>query len=132
MAVRVRACVSSRETRLPVVPSGVRTPARQCTRKANACTIAHQEPSEMPEGAMAEIEPERRADQLRSVIEKLNYDYHVLDQPTATDAEYDDYMRELRALESAHPELITPESPTQRVGASPHESFTRVQHPIPL
>ena len=86
----------------------------------------------MPEGAMADIDPERRADQLRSIIEKLNYDYHVLDQPTATDAEYDDYMRELRALEAAHPELVTPESPTQRVGATPHESFTRVQHPIPL
>lgn len=86
----------------------------------------------MPESAMAETDPERRADQLRSVIEKLNYDYHVLDQPTATDAEYDDYMRELRALEAAHPELVTPESPTQRVGATPNESFTRVQHPIPL
>lgn len=86
----------------------------------------------MPESAMAETDPERRADRLRSVIEKLNYDYHVLDQPTATDAEYDDYMRELRALEAAHPELVTPESPTQRVGATPNESFTRVQHPIPL
>jgi DNA ligase (NAD+) len=86
----------------------------------------------MPESAMAETDPERRADQLRSIIEKLNYDYHVLDQPTATDSEYDDYIRELRALEQEHPELVTPESPTQRVGATPHESFTRVQHPIPL
>jgi DNA ligase (NAD+) len=86
----------------------------------------------MPDSAMAEIDPERRADQLRSIIEKLNYDYYVLDQPTATDAEYDEYMRELRELEAAHPELVTPESPTQRIGATPHESFTRVQHPVPL
>ncbi|MCA9863261.1 MAG: NAD-dependent DNA ligase LigA, partial [Thermomicrobiales bacterium] len=81
---------------------------------------------------MPESDAEQRADRLRSIIEKFNYDYHVLDQPTATDAEYDAYMLELRALEAAHPELITPDSPTQRVGATPHESFTRVRHPVPL
>ncbi|MEZ4565171.1 MAG: hypothetical protein R2853_20815 [Thermomicrobiales bacterium] len=67
---------------------------------------------------MPESDAEQRADRLRSIIEKFNYDYHVLDQPTATDAEYDAYMLELRALEAAHPELITPDSPTQRVGAT--------------
>lgn len=86
----------------------------------------------MPESVMSEEHPERRADELRSIIEKLNYDYHVLDQPTATDAEYDEYMRELRALEEAHPELVTADSPTQRVGAAPHAGFQRVEHPIPL
>ncbi|MFT4039840.1 MAG: NAD-dependent DNA ligase LigA [Thermomicrobiales bacterium] len=86
----------------------------------------------MPESVMSESLPERRVDELRSVIEKLNYDYHVLDQPTATDAEYDGYMRELREIEATHPELVTPDSPTQRVGAAPAEGFVRVQHPIPL
>jgi DNA ligase (NAD+) len=74
----------------------------------------------------------RRADELRRVIDRLNFAYHVLDQPEATDAEYDALIRELRELEAAHPELVTPESPTQRVGATPSTVFAPVRHPVPL
>ncbi len=86
----------------------------------------------MPDVASDVLAPERRIETLRKSIEKLNYDYFVLDQPTATDAEYDALMRELRALEAQHPELVSPESPTQRVGAAPQSRFTQVQHPLPM
>lgn len=75
---------------------------------------------------------QRRLDELRLVIERHNYAYHVLDQPTATDAEYDALMQELRELEAEHPELVTPESPTQRVGALPQAGFAEVAHPLPM
>jgi DNA ligase (NAD+) len=75
---------------------------------------------------------ERRVDDLRKTIEKLNYDYFVLDRPSATDAEFDDLMRELRALEVEHPEVISPESPTQRVGGAPQGRFSQIQHPLPM
>ena len=86
----------------------------------------------MPDVASDAMSLERRVDSLRKTIEKLNYDYFVLDQPTATDAEYDAIVRELREIEAAHPELITPESPTQRVGAAPQAKFTQVEHPLPM
>jgi DNA ligase (NAD+) len=60
------------------------------------------------------------------------YLYHVLDAPEITDAEYDAMMRELKALEAEHPELIAPDSPTQRVGAKPREGFVRVRHSSPM
>ena len=72
---------------------------------------------------------QRRLDRLRQIIDRLNYEYHVLDHPTATDAEYDAHMNELRALETSHPELVTPESPTQRVGATPQGDFAEITHP---
>jgi DNA ligase (NAD+) len=86
----------------------------------------------MPDVASDVLSLERRVDALRKSIEKLNYDYFVLDQPTATDAEYDALMLELGALEAAHPDLVTPESPTQRVGATPQSRFSQVQHPLPM
>lgn len=60
------------------------------------------------------------------------YQYHVLDAPEVPDAEYDRLMRELRELESAHPELITADSPTQRVGAAPLAAFDQVRHEVPM
>ena len=69
-----------------------------------------------------------RAEELRAQIEFHNYRYHVLDQPEISDAEYDKLMRELQSLEERYPELITPDSPTQRVGAPPSELFAPVQH----
>jgi DNA ligase (NAD+) len=72
---------------------------------------------------------QRRIDELRQTIDRLNYDYYVLDQPSATDAEWDALMRELRELEAAHPELVTSESPTQRVGATPSAGFAEIAHP---
>src|SRR5689334_14415225 len=73
-----------------------------------------------------------RAQALRSQLADANYRYHVLDEPTITDAEYDRLMRELEALEAEHPELRTPDSPTQRVGAAPSREFAEVRHGIPM
>lgn len=86
----------------------------------------------MPDSPGQMDSPERRIEALRKSIEKLNYDYFVLDQPTATDAEYDAIVRELRALEAEHPELVTADSPTQRVGGTPRSGFTQVHHPLPM
>lgn len=81
---------------------------------------------------MDHSDPARRAAELRAAIEEANYRYYVLDAPTLSDAEYDALMRELRALEAAHPELITPDSPTQRVGGEASSQFARVRHPQPM
>jgi len=69
---------------------------------------------------------------LRDEINFHAYRYYVLDDPVISDAAYDALMRELQALEAAHPELITPDSPTQRIAAVPLERFEKVQHPIPM
>src|SRR5215216_7913365 len=89
-----------------------------------------EEPPPMPDVASDTLSLGRRVDALRKPIEKLNYDYYILDQPTATDAEYDALLRDLRALEAEHTELVTPESPTQRVGISPQGRFSQIRHPL--
>ncbi|MCF7885508.1 MAG: NAD-dependent DNA ligase LigA [Candidatus Marinimicrobia bacterium] len=76
--------------------------------------------------------PEKRVQELRKKINDANYNYYVLDNPTISDAEYDRSMRELQELEEEHPELKTPDSPTQRVGAEPVDEFGTVEHTIPL
>ncbi len=81
---------------------------------------------------MASVEPAQRAEQLRDEIRGHNYRYYVLDDPVVSDAEYDTLLRELRALEEAHPELVTPDSPTRRVGAAPSDKFAKVRHPVPM
>ena len=82
---------------------------------------------------MADIErAKKRVGELREQINYHNHRYYVLDSPEISDAEYDALMAELRRLEEEHPELITPESPTQRVGAAPIEAFGVVEHPVPL
>ncbi len=73
-------------------------------------------------------EARKRADELRAQIEHHDYRYHVLDDPEISDAEYDALVRELREIEDRFPELITPDSPTQRVGAPPSELFAPVRH----
>ena len=73
-----------------------------------------------------------RAEQLRREIDNHNYRYYVLDDPQVSDAQYDRLMRELIELETAHPELITPDSPTQRVGAAPLTEFGTVKHAVPM
>jgi len=70
--------------------------------------------------------------QLRKLIEDANYQYHVLDEPQIPDLEYDLLVRELEALEKQHPELVTSDSPTQRVGAAPLREFSQVQHEVPM
>ena len=75
------------------------------------------------------------AQQIDSLREKLRYHehrYYVLDDPEISDAEYDVLMNELKALEAAHPELLTPDSPTQRVGGKPREGFVKVAHSAPM
>jgi DNA ligase (NAD+) len=69
---------------------------------------------------------------LRDVIRRHNYLYHVLDAPQISDAEYDALLSELRDLEQAHPQWITADSPTQRVGGQVQEQFTKVEHPAPI
>ncbi|MCW8944933.1 MAG: NAD-dependent DNA ligase LigA [Sedimenticola sp.] len=73
-----------------------------------------------------------RAAELREQINLHNYRYYVLDDPQVPDSEYDRLMRELQTLESKYPTLITPESPTQRVGAQPLEGFGEVHHRVPM
>ncbi len=69
---------------------------------------------------------------LREQIEHHNYQYYVLDQPEIPDSEYDRLFRELQALEAAYPELVTPDSPTQRVGGAPLAAFEEVEHRVPM
>jgi DNA ligase (NAD+) len=73
-----------------------------------------------------------RVEECRSAIEHHRYHYHVLDDPEVADAEYDDLMGELRSLEDAFPELVTPESPTQTVGGAPADLFAPVTHRAPM
>lgn len=73
-----------------------------------------------------------RITELRRAIEEYNYRYYVLDNPAVSDTEYDALMRELQALEAAHPALVTPDSPTQRVGAEPLAAFGKVRHLVPM
>lgn len=72
------------------------------------------------------------AARLRAELEQHNVRYYVYDEPTVSDAEYDGLMRQLEALEAEHPELVTPESPTQRVGAAPVSAFGSVRHAVPM
>jgi DNA ligase (NAD+) len=81
---------------------------------------------------MDKSKAERRIGRLRTEIEQHDYRYYVLDEPTIPDAEYDRLLRELGSLEEAFPELVTPESPTQRVGGEPLEGFTEVRHRTPM
>jgi DNA ligase (NAD+) len=73
-----------------------------------------------------------RIEKLRKEINRHNYQYYALDSPEITDADYDALFRELVELEEKHPELVTPDSPTQRVGGAPLEKFSQVSHRIPM
>jgi len=77
-------------------------------------------------------EAKRRVEELRDLINAHDYRYYVLDDPEVSDAEYDALMRELRSLEEAFPELITPDSPTQRVAGAPTDLFAPVEHRTPM
>jgi DNA ligase (NAD+) len=76
--------------------------------------------------------PEKRAAELREVLDYHLYRYHVLDEPEVTDAEYDALYDELVRIEEEHPQLVTSDSPTQRVGAPPSDKFQKVEHPSPM
>jgi DNA ligase (NAD+) len=81
---------------------------------------------------MNHIDGAERIAVLREELREHLYRYHVLDDPIISDAEFDALMRELIELERQHPELVTPDSPTQRVGATPVSSFAKVSHPQPM
>jgi DNA ligase (NAD+) len=76
--------------------------------------------------------PAERVAELRAAIEDANYQYYVLDAPTMDDQAWDRMLRELQELEAAHPELVTPDSPTQRVGIAPQAGFAEVRHRFPM
>jgi len=88
--------------------------------------FAPPEPSPQPTAAAA------RAAALRAELHLHAHRYYVLDEPTIPDAEYDKLFRELQELEAAHPELLTPDSPTQRVGGKPLDQFASVRHKVPM
>ncbi len=73
-----------------------------------------------------------RMTELRKLLNRYNYEYHVLDTPSVTDQEYDSLMRELIALEREHPDLVTSDSPTRRVGGAPIDKFRKVTHTLPM
>lgn len=75
---------------------------------------------------------QQQIDTLRQDLRRYEYEYHVLDNPTIPDAEYDRLFHQLKALEAAHPEFITADSPTQRVGAKPLSGFAQIRHEIPM
>jgi DNA ligase (NAD+) len=86
-----------------------------------------------PSGATSDAaDPAGRVAELRSLIEYHNRRYFELDEPEISDAEYDELVRELRALEEAHPDLLTPDSPTQRPGGAPTSLFAPVRHAVPM
>ena len=78
------------------------------------------------------MEPKERLQQLKELLAEANYRYYVLDDPTMPDYEYDRLLRELENLEKDHPQWITPDSPTQRVGGVAVSQFQKVEHPVPL
>ncbi|AJY52024.1 NAD-dependent DNA ligase LigA [Halomonas sp. KO116] len=80
----------------------------------------------------SDSQPLEEITQLRAALDEANYRYYVLDDPTLTDADYDRQLQRLQQLEASHPELITSDSPTQRVGAAPADGFPSVAHAIPM
>src|SRR5947199_2971156 len=83
-------------------------------------------------GAPALKDVQARLDELRTELNHHLYRYHVLDDPEVSDAEYDRLYDELKGLEDEHPDLITPDSPTQRVGAPPSDRFEKFEHLSPM
>jgi DNA ligase (NAD+) len=80
----------------------------------------------------AKMTAEEKVEELREVLRHHEYLYYVEDKPEWTDAQYDLRMNELKALEAEHPELVTPDSPTQRVGGKPKDGFVKVAHSRPM
>jgi len=74
----------------------------------------------------------KRAAKLRDMLHRYSHEYYILDAPSVDDAEYDRLLRELQALETKHPELQTPDSPTTRVGTAPSSAFTPYKHNVPM
>jgi DNA ligase (NAD+) len=107
-------------------------PEPQITSQEDARSNATGVPSLEHAGSSEEEQLAARVATLRHQIEEANYQYYVHDNPSLTDAEYDQLMLELQHIEQEHPELQTPDSPTQRVGAGPVEDVSQHRHPVPM
>ena len=81
---------------------------------------------------MTDTELRAEIEQLRSALNNYNYQYYVLDNPSVPDSEYDRLFKRLSVLEQNNPELVSPDSPTQRVGAKPLDGFTQVKHEMSM
>src|SRR6266487_5528026 len=106
--------------------------AQQQSAEQNKQSDATTAPSLAQMGSSAEEQLAAHVAQLRHQIEEANYQYYVQDNPLITDAEYDQLMRELLKIEEEHPELQSPDSPTQRVGAGPVQDVQQRHHPVPM
>ena len=89
-------------------------------------------PSDASASASQDNDVHQHIAQLRKTLNRASYQYYVLDDPSLPDAEYDRLFKELQQLEKSHPDLITPDSPTQRVGAAPLAAFDQVTHEVPM
>src|SRR5207248_10348883 len=78
------------------------------------------------------VDPAVRVEELRDLIRRHEHAYYVLDQPAISDAEYDALFKELRQIEEERPDLLTPDSPTQRVGGEASDQFAKVRHRSPM
>ena len=107
-------------------------PEPQITSQEDEQSNATGAPSLEHAGSSEEEQLAARVATLRHQIEEANYQYYVHDNPSLTDAEYDRLMLELQHIEQEHPELQTPDSPTQRVGAGPVEDVSQHRHPVPM
>ena len=105
------------------------TPTSGCSREEPGRARPHGRRSCL---VSSEQSTRRAVDELRRLVEHHNYRYHVLDDPEIPDSAYDALFDELKAIEEAHPELVTPDSPTQRVGGAPAAGFTKVEHLQPM
>ncbi|MGO3004984.1 MAG: NAD-dependent DNA ligase LigA, partial [Halomonas sp.] len=82
--------------------------------------------------SQSDSQPREEINQLRAALDEANHRYYILDEPTLTDADYDRKLQRLQQLETSYPNLITSDSPTQRVGAAPSDGFLSVAHAIPM
>ncbi|CAG2127289.1 DNA ligase [Cupriavidus yeoncheonensis] len=98
----------------------------------NATHRGAQADASAPVGGLPPASAAERVQWLREELDRHNHQYYVLDAPTIPDAEYDALFSELQALETEHPELLTPDSPTQRVGGAPLSAFDTVRHRVPM
>src|SRR4029078_10492104 len=130
MSPRKRAAIESFGSTAQNSTSTVRRPMDQTNPDA---TLSQRRPAMTATSAgKADTTAAARAATLREEIERASYEYHVLDQPSMSDAEYDRRYRELLELEEAHPTLRTPDSPTQRGGAEPASQLAKHTHLVPM
>jgi DNA ligase (NAD+) len=99
-------------------------------RRSGFCRVEHLRTIIPP--VMSSSAPEKKIEALREKIRHHEYRYYVLDDPEISDADFDKLMNELKSLEAGHPELIVPDSPTQRVGGKPREGFVKAKHSSPM